>query len=196
VPLLTGPARRDRAFRPGYAVPPCTRVHVPVVVASPAATRRVHVPGMGDLMYSLAQAARAAGKSKPTIARAIKAGKISAARGDDGSYQVDESELARVYPLAGHVTGSVKRSEPGNGAGYTPTVTPGEMEALRLLLAEREESLRDLRRRLDAETEERRREAEERRRLQERLVALLERRPAGSVPAVVPQARRRRWWRW
>jgi hypothetical protein len=51
-------------------------------------------------MYSLAQAAKAAGKSKPTIARAIKAGKLSATRGEDGSYTIDPSELARVYPLA------------------------------------------------------------------------------------------------
>ena len=81
-----------------------------------------------------------------------------------------------------------------NGAGTYPASSPGEMEGLRLLLAEREETMRDLRARLDAE-------ATERRRVQERLTALLTHRRTGSVPAV-PKAepaplRRLPWWqRW
>lgn len=108
-------------------------------------------------MFSLAQAAKAAGKSKPTLARAIKAGRLSAIRGDDGSYTIDPSELVRVFPLTGDIPGTVKQSVPHNGAGtYPATTAPGEMEGLRLLLSEREETIRDLRARLDAEAEERR----------------------------------------
>src|SRR2546423_9105330 len=48
--------------------------------------------------YSLAEAAAAPGKSKMTIQRAIKSGKMSASRRDDESYDIDPSELHRVFP--------------------------------------------------------------------------------------------------
>src|SRR5215469_16874352 len=73
-------------------------------------------------MFSLAQAARATGKSRPTIARAIKNGRLSASRADDGSYEIDPAELSRVFPLAGHEPGTMKQSVRGNGAG---PATPG-----------------------------------------------------------------------
>lgn len=50
------------------------------------------------MKYSLSEAARATGKNKTTIQRAIKNGKISAAKGDSGSYEIDPSELHRVFP--------------------------------------------------------------------------------------------------
>ena len=50
--------------------------------------------------YSLGQAARAAGRSKTTIHRTIKSGRLSAARTADG-YEIDPAELERVLqPLA------------------------------------------------------------------------------------------------
>lgn len=51
------------------------------------------------MSYTLGEAAKATGKSKPTIQRAIKSGKISAIKNDNGSYSIDPSELHRVYPL-------------------------------------------------------------------------------------------------
>ena len=50
-------------------------------------------------MFSLSQAAKCAGVSKATIHRAIKSGKLSAIRQDDGSYQIDPAELSRVYEI-------------------------------------------------------------------------------------------------
>jgi len=50
------------------------------------------------MKYSLSEAAKATGKNKTTIQRAIKNGKISAAKGDSGSYEIDPSELHRVFP--------------------------------------------------------------------------------------------------
>lgn len=53
---------------------------------------------------SLSRAAKLAGKSKSTINRAIKTGKISATRHEDGSYSIDPAELARAFdvePLEG-----------------------------------------------------------------------------------------------
>jgi len=64
-------------------------------------------------MYTLGTAARAVGKSKATISRAIKAGRLSATRSDDGSYLIDPSEFHRVFPETGATGGAtvaMKRS--------------------------------------------------------------------------------------
>ena len=72
---------------------------------------------------SLSAAARATGRSKSTIGRAIKSGKLSARRDDAGGYRIDASELSRAFdwdpggpvpwnstgPL-GPVTGGARRS--------------------------------------------------------------------------------------
>lgn len=56
------------------------------------------------MSYTLGEAAKAVGKSKTTLHRAIKSGKISASKADDGSYVIEPSELHRLYPS---VTGGV-----------------------------------------------------------------------------------------
>lgn len=48
---------------------------------------------------SLSQAAKLTGKSKSTINRAIKTGKLSAARHEDGSYSIDPAELSRAFDV-------------------------------------------------------------------------------------------------
>ena len=52
------------------------------------------------MVYTLGQAAIAVGKSKATISKAIKSGKISADKQANGSYKIEPSELHRVYPPA------------------------------------------------------------------------------------------------
>lgn len=49
-------------------------------------------------MYTLGTAAKATGKSKATISKALKSGRISGYKGDDGVFHIDPSELHRVYP--------------------------------------------------------------------------------------------------
>lgn len=49
------------------------------------------------MKYTLSEAAAATGKNKATIQRAIKSGKISAPKGESGSYEIDPSELHRVF---------------------------------------------------------------------------------------------------
>lgn len=49
---------------------------------------------------SVRTAAQLSGKSKSTILRAIRSGRLSAARTDNGAYAVDPAELCRVYPAA------------------------------------------------------------------------------------------------
>jgi hypothetical protein len=61
--------------------------------------------------------------------------------------------------------------------GETDSGLPGELDKWRALAIEREETIRDLRARLDAEAEERR-----------RLTTLLTHRSSSSVPTVQPVA--------
>jgi len=49
-------------------------------------------------VLSLRTAAQQAGTSKSTILRAIKSGRLSATKTEAGGYEIDPSELARVYP--------------------------------------------------------------------------------------------------
>ena len=48
--------------------------------------------------YSMGEAARAVGRSKAAISRAIANGTISAEKQPNGSYKIDPAELHRVYP--------------------------------------------------------------------------------------------------
>ncbi len=92
----------------------------------------------GSDMLTLGQAARLAGVGKTTLTRAIKVGRLSATRREDGGYSIDPSELSRVYnvtPETVSATGdAVHRATPD----ATPT-TPNDPElATRLALAEAE----------------------------------------------------------
>lgn len=50
------------------------------------------------MTYTLGQAAKATGKSKSTISKALKNGIISAEKGANGAFRIDPSELHRVFP--------------------------------------------------------------------------------------------------
>lgn len=50
------------------------------------------------MTLSLREAAGLTGKSKSTLTRAIKAGRLSASRSTGGRYTIDPAELARVFP--------------------------------------------------------------------------------------------------
>ena len=63
---------------------------------------------------SLAQAAMLTGKSKSTLTRAIKSGRMSAVRKADGTFSLDPSELLRVYPgeVRGASDGASRTADP------------------------------------------------------------------------------------
>jgi len=155
--------------------------------------------------YSLKQAAEATGKTKPTILRAIQSSKISSTRHQvTGAWQIEPAELHRVYPeLAASV------AQQNDSERVTQDETGSEIALLRRelqlkdeqLVAFREERQReraqfegtidDLRRRLNAE-------GEERRRLtailtDQRAVATSEAVLTPPPPATAPKVRR--WWR-
>lgn len=89
------------------------------------------------------QAAKATGKSIPTITRAIKKGQISAEKTDGGGYLIDPSELHRVFPPLTRYS-----NESPNTLGHE---TPSET---RVLQAE----IQFLREKIEAVEEERERE--------------------------------------
>ena len=49
-------------------------------------------------MHTIATAAAAVGRNKTAILRAIKAGKISVAKDENGEWLIDPVELHRIYP--------------------------------------------------------------------------------------------------
>ena len=83
------------------------------------------------MSYTLGEAAKAAGFSKPTLSRAIKNGKLSAKRLDDGSYSIDAAELERWKDANGHRNGSVKRIATPNETLPETSALQAEVEQLR-----------------------------------------------------------------
>lgn len=100
-------------------------------------------------MLSLNKAAEAAGVSKSTIGRALKSGKLSGQRTDEG-WSIDPAELFRVFPQ--EPSGKSHRTTPDPPAGQDVV----ELEVLRVKVAMLEdqlgrerETVDDLRARLD-----------------------------------------------
>src|SRR4051794_2316972 len=95
------------------------------------------------MTYSLKQAGEATGRTKPTILRAIKTGKISAKKNERGEWEIEPAELHRVYPP---VTEGITRTDtPDNEESAV------ELLLLREALAAREEKLASLQQDRDRE---------------------------------------------
>ena len=138
---------------------------------------------------SLSQAAKLTGKSKSTINRAVKSGRLSATKHEDGSYSIDPSELNRVFPA------TISRNP--DWVDVQLVEEPNATLRFRLEIAERD---------IARERAEREREREDRRREQEQAEATIKDlrdrldRAEGRITALLPSpqnpAPRRRWWRW
>ena len=123
------------------------------------------------MRYTLGQAAKATGKGKTTIQRAIKKGSISAEKAESGEYRIEPSELHRIFPPK--KTETVSRNSfwndtrpPGNTAELAARI-----KGLEDLLAREREALEELRADRDA--------------WKQQATALLSR-----------PTRTRRWWPW
>lgn len=90
--------------------------------------------------YTLGEAAKAVGKSKATISKAIKNGKMSAVRQDDGSFDIDPSELHRVYPPTPPSTVHREQSE----TPQETAVNSSELIELRVKLEAAHKRIEDL----------------------------------------------------
>lgn len=146
------------------------------------------------MRVSLAQAAGATSRSRSTILRTIRAGKLSAERDAlSGAWSIDMAELARVFPAA------TNSGQDGHGNGHADdrmrtgeTDTPATLlAAAEARLADAQDQIADLRRRLDEERAERRQTADRLAAAQERIAALLTDQRVKPEPASP-----RQWWRW
>lgn len=104
--------------------------------------------------FSLSAAAKATGKGKSTVHNAIKTGRLSARREEDGSYKIDASELARVFKLNVPMNVQVDDIEPlREPQGTEAAVLQVKVAMLEDQLARERETSRDtiddLRKRLD-----------------------------------------------
>jgi septal ring factor EnvC (AmiA/AmiB activator) len=165
---------------------------------------------------SLKQAAEHVGKDRTTLLRAIKGGDLSATKDEAGQWWIEPAELFRKYaPAQAHSVQEPVNAQVRTGVN-TPAHTPDlareialKEEQLAALRDERErerrqleETIADLRRRLDASEEERRQN-------QQQLTALLTDQRSqeekgrevpppepASVPVAEPAKKRARWWDW
>ena len=94
------------------------------------------------MFLTLSQAARAVKKSKNTLIRAIEKGRLSATRGENKIYQIDPSELARIYGVS-------VEAERLTRSGPSDTSYKTELAVLRAVLEEVKASREDLRRERD-----------------------------------------------
>lgn len=103
--------------------------------------------------YTLSGAAKATGKAKTTLHRAIKTGKLSARRTEEGAYLIDAAELARAFPpepAAPSPWDNTERNDaPLEGGGTELAVLRVRAEMLEAQLQREREMVDDLRRRLD-----------------------------------------------
>lgn len=90
------------------------------------------------MRYTLGQAAKATGKNKTTIQRAIKDGRVSGSKDDSGAYAIDPAELHRVFPVA-------TIAQPSQSNDMQPSGNASETAMLRTMLAREQEINADLR---------------------------------------------------
>lgn len=149
------------------------------------------------MKFSANQAADETGKSLSTITRAIKGGRLSADKNEDGSYSIDAAELFRVYGAKGCATPVMRN----HATSHDTPRTSQEIEALRELAEDRkaqieqlESKLEKAEQRLDQEREEARRERESARDERNKLMLWLEHKPSAPALAQEQSEPKKRWW--
>jgi phage shock protein A len=106
------------------------------------------------MYFTLQGAADATGKAKTTIQRAIKSGKLSAKRNENGSYAIDAAELSRAYVLRD--TGIDTAVMEHKAIAYDAETLRAQVELLQIQVEMMRETTQDLRVRLDSAEQERR----------------------------------------
>jgi len=123
------------------------------------------------MRYTLGTAAKATGKSKTTIQRAVTKGLISAEKGRGGEYSIDPAELPRVFPpIASDTVSRDPQVDDTTPHNETPELRV-KIEALEAMLVREREALEEVRADRDA--------------WKQQATALL------AAPL-----KRRRWWPW
>ena len=113
---------------------------------------------MGDVtpsILSAGEAAKLVGKSVPTITRAIKSGKLSATPRKPRGWDIEPSELFRVFPAVTDET-NVKTNKLEHETPIQDSVLQAKLEVMEQRFEDAQATIEDLRTRLDAESAERR----------------------------------------
>jgi hypothetical protein len=143
------------------------------------------------MTYTLTQAAKATGKSRSTVLRAIRAGRVSAIRDEaTGGWMIEPSELHRLYePVAAEGGRGPNHDMPRNSDVEAEVrEVRARLEATEARLIDKDEVIADLRQQRDYAQQQLAS-------AQERIAALLtDQRPAAPNPPPVPA--KRRWWQW
>ncbi len=126
---------------------------------------------------SLSQAAKETGKSKATISKALKNGVLSYVSKTEKGYEIEPSELFRVFPVKAEKTAEVTDIEPPKNAK--------EIELLERLNQQQAETIADLRKRLDEANSERERVT---------IIMLEQQKKPSSSQENEPEKAKRRWW--
>lgn len=121
-------------------------------------------------MLSLTEASKETGLTRSGIFKAIKSGKLSAGKDERGRFTIDASELFRVYKPVNKATLTSEQLETNKETQNTSELTD-RLELMNRLLKQVESERDDLRRRLDEESEERR-----------KLMNMLTHQPGNSEP--------------
>jgi hypothetical protein len=139
--------------------------------------------------YTLAQAAEETGKSKSTVFRAFKRGRLTGRRDEQGTIWIEQSELDRWNGAAQQTRNddpprrdAVARADAPAASDASAAELAVRVEMLERMLAKAEETIADLRSDRDA--------------LHEEHMTALRRLPPPSAPEPAPVTAppRRRWW--
>ena len=137
-------------------------------------------------LVGLSEAAKLTGRNQTTIHRATKTGRLSCIVDEAGARRFDTAELDRVFSIKVNGAMPDAMAQPVQ-SHVTPVHTP---PLLQQLLDDRDATIRDLRARLDASEEERRR-------VQAQLTGLLAHKrepPAADPPPAASWPRRVLTW--
>lgn len=137
--------------------------------------------------YSLATAAAAVGRNRSSISRAIKSGKLSAARDEvTGAWTIDPAELHRLYPPVDARDDARPDDEPRTGDGRADShtllrraeIAEAQIADRDRIIAIKDDVIADLRQERD------------------RLLSLHEADQRLLTDLREKPKPRRRWWRW
>jgi hypothetical protein len=128
---------------------------------------------------TLGTAAKAVGRSKSTVLRAIRDGKLTAAKGDDGQYAIEPAELFRVFDPEPDGTvpenaDDTPRNPMWNASGTGGTQAQPLIDELRRQLGELKDDRERERGQLEATVNDLRRRLDEVRATEQRLLGVIE----------------------
>jgi hypothetical protein len=141
------------------------------------------------MVYTLGQAAKATGKSKSTVLKAIKSGRISGKKNDIGDWEIEPAELYRVYdPVSESGLPEQQNTRQDTQENTRELIELRvKLEASEQRLQDANEQVLDLRQRLTQSEEERRR-------TQAQLTALLTDQRQKEEPSSPPRSFWSRLW--